>query len=125
MHDTDGEVLMWIGSNTDIDDVKQAEEELKKLMLREQQARAEAQGANRVKDEFLAMVSHELRTPLNAITGWAHLLQGGTLDQANSERAVETIARNAKAQATIINELLDTSRTVSYTHLTLPTKRIV
>lgn len=113
MHDTDGEVLMWIGSNTDIDDVKQAEEELKKLMLREQQARAEAQGANRVKDEFLAMVSHELRTPLNAITGWAHLLQGGTLDQANSERAVETIARNAKAQATIINELLDTSRIIS------------
>ncbi|MEP6741891.1 MAG: chemotaxis protein CheB [bacterium] len=97
----------------DISERKRAEAGLKALMTREHAARAEAEGANRVKDEFLAMVSHELRTPLSAITGWVHLLQGGKLDQATSERALETIAGNAKAQATIINSLLDTARIIS------------
>ncbi len=98
----DGAVLVLV----DITKLKQTEREIAA-------ARAEAEGANRVKDEFLAMVSHELRTPLNAITGWVQLLQGGQLDQTTSERAVETIARNAKAQATIINSLLDTARIIS------------
>jgi two-component system CheB/CheR fusion protein len=88
---------------------KLAEEELKKLMQQEQAARAEAEAANRVRDEFLAMVSHELRTPLNAIVGWTHLLKRGALTQPDTERAIETIERNAKAQASIINELLDVS----------------
>jgi len=92
---------------------KLAEEELKILMQQEQAARAEAEAANRVRDEFLAMVSHELRTPLNAIVGWTHLLKLGALNQPDSERAIETIERNAKAQATIINELLDVSRVIS------------
>ncbi|MGH9972124.1 MAG: PAS domain-containing hybrid sensor histidine kinase/response regulator [Pyrinomonadaceae bacterium] len=113
MRDAEGKVLMWIGSNTEIDDQKRAEVELKELMKREREARATAEIANRVKDEFLAIVSHELRTPLNAIVGWAQLLKSGTLDQRESERAIQTIDRNAKAQGTIINELLDTSRIIS------------
>ncbi|MGH9956866.1 MAG: ATP-binding protein, partial [Pyrinomonadaceae bacterium] len=108
-----GEIIRWFGTCTDIDDQKQVEVELKELMERERKARAAAEVANRVKDEFLAMVSHELRTPLNAIAGWARLLMSGKLDQETSQRAVETIDRNAGAQATIINELLDTARIVS------------
>jgi CheY-like chemotaxis protein len=82
-------------------------------MDKEKAARAEAEAANRVKDEFLAIVSHELRTPLNAIVGWTHLLMHGKLDQSHSERAIQTIDRNATAQAAIISELLDVSRIIS------------
>src|SRR2546422_4198769 len=92
---------------------KQAETEREQLLLAEQQARTEAQEANRVKDEFLAMISHELRAPLNAIVGWSHLLKSGKLDQKTVERAIETIDQNAAMQGTIINELLDTSRIIS------------
>lgn len=87
-----------------------AEEERVLLLAREKAAREEAQTANRAKDEFLAMLSHELRTPLNAILGWARLLAGGTLTEANAARAVETIERNARAQARLIEDLLDISR---------------
>ena len=73
----------------------------------------QAQEANRTKDEFLATVSHELRTPLNSILGWARMLVTGRLDQANSSRAVEIIERNAKAQAQLIEDLLDISRIIS------------
>jgi signal transduction histidine kinase/CheY-like chemotaxis protein len=69
--------------------------------------------ANRVKDEFLATLSHELRTPLNAVLGWARMLRSGRLDSAAQARAVETIERNARAQATLIEDLLDMSRIVS------------
>jgi hypothetical protein len=65
-------------------------------------ARAEAETANRMKDEFLATVSHEIRTPLNAIIGWSHLLRSGRLDEPTAARALETIDRNAKSQAQII-----------------------
>ncbi|MDX6557964.1 MAG: hypothetical protein QOF72_1013 [Blastocatellia bacterium] len=97
----------------DISGRKRAEAELETLMTREQNARAEAETANRVKDEFLAMVSHELRTPLNAIRGWTQLLKSGKLDQPQTERAIETIDRNARAQVTIINELLDVAGIIS------------
>jgi PAS domain S-box-containing protein len=73
----------------------------------------EAQRANRMKDEFLATVSHELRTPLNSMLGWARMLRTGRLDSAHSLRALETIERNAKAQAQIIEDLLDISRIIS------------
>jgi signal transduction histidine kinase/CheY-like chemotaxis protein len=73
----------------------------------------EAQRVNRVKDEFLATLSHELRTPLNAILGWARLLRLGKLDEAAEARAVETIERNASAQAQLIEDLLDVSRIIS------------
>jgi CheY-like chemotaxis protein len=66
-----------------------------------------------LKDEFLATISHELRNPLNAIMGWAHMLRLGKLTEANAERAVETIYRNAKSQAQLVADLLDVSRIIS------------
>jgi len=75
----------------------------------------EAQQANRVKDDFLALLSHELRTPLNAIVGWTHLLRTGELDAATSQRALTTIDRNARLQSQLIADILDVSRIVSGT----------
>jgi signal transduction histidine kinase/ActR/RegA family two-component response regulator len=99
---------------------KQAEEalraikdELESLLIREQMARAEAETANRMKDEFLATVSHELRTPLNAIIGWSHMLLRTSLDQATATRALKTIERNAKSQAQLIEDILDVSRVIT------------
>jgi signal transduction histidine kinase/ActR/RegA family two-component response regulator len=90
-----------------------AEEALRAALVREQMARSEAQVANRMKDEFLATVSHELRTPLNAIIGWSHLLRSGRLDAATIARGVETIDRNAKSQAQLIEDILDVSRMIT------------
>jgi two-component system, chemotaxis family, CheB/CheR fusion protein len=113
MRDSQERVLMWIGSNTDIDDVKRAEEERERLLASEQQARREADEANRMKDEFLATVSHELRTPLNAILGWAEILKRGGLEEQTAAHGVEIIARNARAQNQLISDLLDVSRIIS------------
>ena len=93
--------------------LQSATDELKKFLISEQLARAEAEMANRMKDEFLATVSHELRTPLNAIIGWSHMLRSGKLSQESVERAVETIERNAKAQAQLVEDLLDVSRIIT------------
>ena len=84
-----------------------------RLLASEKLARSEAERANRLKDEFLATISHELRNPLNAIMGWAHMLQLGKLNEANTERAVETIYRNAKSQSQLVSDLLDVSRIIS------------
>jgi PAS domain S-box-containing protein len=73
----------------------------------------EAQEANRVKDEFLATLSHELCTPLAAILSWSHLLRTGRLDVEKRARAIETIERNAKAQARLIEDILDVSRVIT------------
>lgn len=97
----------------DITDRKQAEEERRLLLDSAQAARAEADTANGIKDEFLATVSHELRTPLSAILGWSQLLASGNLDQQEAKRAVETILRNARAQREIIDDLLDISRIIT------------
>lgn len=75
-----------------------------------QKAQEAAEAANRVKDEFLAIVSHELRSPLNPILGWARLLKKQQLEPATIDRALETIERNAKVQAQLIDDLLDVSR---------------
>lgn len=91
----------------------QAEQERARLLVREQQARAEAEAANRTKDEFLATLSHELRTPLTAILGWSHLLRMGRLPTDSIETALETIERNAKSQSQLIDDLLDVSRIVT------------
>jgi PAS domain S-box-containing protein len=72
-----------------------------------------AQVANRTKDEFLATLSHELRTPLNAVLGWSHMLSTGTLPSDLQRRAFEAIERNARAQAQLVDDLLDVSRIVS------------
>jgi signal transduction histidine kinase/CheY-like chemotaxis protein len=92
---------------------EEAEEKLRASLVREQIARAEAESANRMKDEFLATVSHELRTPLNAIMGWSHMLRSGKLDQATMVRAFETIDRSAKSQAQLIEDILDVSRVIT------------
>jgi hypothetical protein len=82
-------------------------------LVREQSARAEAEAANRTKDQFLATLSHELRTPLNAIYGWARMLRSGTLDETTSGRAVDVIERSARVQVQMIDDLLDVSRIIS------------
>ena len=112
-----------IGTLTIIEDVtervsREAElqaqlEDRSRLLSNEKLARNEAERANRLKDEFLATISHELRNPLNAIMGWAHMMRLGKLTPANTERAVETIYRNAKSQSQLVADLLDVSRIIS------------
>jgi signal transduction histidine kinase/ActR/RegA family two-component response regulator len=93
--------------------LRAAKNELEELLVREHMARTEAESANRMKDEFLATISHELRTPLNAIIGWAHLLRYDRLDEATVARGIETIERNAKSQAQLIEDILDVSRVIT------------
>jgi len=88
-------------------------EKLRQLLIREREAREEAQTANRLKDEFLASASHELRTPLSAILGWVKILLKGRLDQVKSVQALETVERNATILSRLIDDLLDISRIIS------------
>jgi K+-sensing histidine kinase KdpD/ActR/RegA family two-component response regulator len=78
-----------------------------------QQARTEAETANRLKDEFVSIVSHDLRTPLNAMLGWTAMLQKGTLDPSITARALRSIHDNATRQAKLIDDLLDFSRIIA------------
>src|SRR3712207_4897331 len=87
--------------------------ERERLLDAERAARAEAERANRIKDEFVAMVSHELRTPLNAILGWTQLMMRGKHDAATVERGLDIVSRNTRLQAQLISDLLDISRIVS------------
>jgi PAS domain S-box-containing protein len=106
IRDRNGRVVRWFGTNTDIHERKTFEQSL-------QDARAEAERASRMKDEFLATLSHELRTPLNAIFGWAQILKMRAALPAELAQGVEVIERNARAQGTIIADLLDMSAIVS------------
>jgi PAS domain S-box-containing protein len=114
LRDEQGRVIGLIGVATDITERKDAQRELEKLVVAEQRLRAEAERANRAKDEFLAIVSHELRSPLNALRGWSHLLATTRpLDASLIERAAKAIKRNVDHQTRLIDDLLDTSRIVS------------
>ncbi|MEP6743746.1 MAG: MASE1 domain-containing protein [bacterium] len=121
--DDNGDALGMRGVTMDVTRTIQAENERSELLVREREARAQAEEANRLKDEFLANTSHELRTPLNAIVGWSRLLRSGQLDENTSAHAFEAIERNAWSQAQIVNDLLDVSRIITgKLHLTyLPT----
>jgi PAS domain S-box-containing protein len=84
-----------------------------RLYEAERRSRAEAEAANRTKDEFLATLSHELRTPLTAILGWTRLLRTANLEETTAAHALETVERNARAQAQLIEDLLDVSRIIT------------
>lgn len=105
-----GQFEGYIGSVIDITERKQVEIERDMVLQLEQTARAEAERANRIKDEFLAVLSHELRSPLNPILGWSQLLRGGKLSADKTAKALETIERNARLQSQLIEDLLDVSR---------------
>ncbi|MCW5315725.1 PAS domain S-box protein [Nostoc sp. KVJ3] len=94
----------------DITDRKLAEKECDRLLECERTARKQAEIANKVKDEFLAVLSHELRTPLNPILGWSKMLRTRKFDQKTTNHALETIERSAKLQTQLIEDLLDVSR---------------
>ena len=114
LRDEHGRVFGLIGVATDITERKTAQRDLEKLVVAEQRLRAEAERANRAKDEFLAIVSHELRSPLNALRGWSHLLATTQpLEESLVERAARAIKRNVDHQTRLIDDLLDTSRIVS------------
>ena len=109
----EGEV---IGASKLIQDITardRLERQRQQLLAREQALRVQAEAAGRMKDEFLATISHELRTPLSAILGWATMLNRGKLEPAIASRGLESIERNAKAQAQLIEDLLDVSRIIS------------
>jgi PAS domain S-box-containing protein len=120
-YNAEGKPLRMSGVNLDIDEQKlaaaavyetkaRADAEREELLAAERSARSTAERASALKDDFLATLSHELRTPLNAILGWTHVLQGGTADPARTREGLEVIARNARAQAQIVEDLLDMNR---------------
>ncbi len=111
--DRSGEPTRFDGVTLDISRQKRFEEEREALLAAERQARLEAERASRMKDEFLATLSHELRTPLSAILGWTHLLGRAGAPAVDVAKAAATIERNARAQARLIEELLDVSRITS------------
>jgi PAS domain S-box-containing protein len=98
---------------TDLSQIQRTERRLARLLASEQAARADAERANTMKDEFLATVSHELRTPLNAILGWVSMLRRDTLDAARRDKAITVIERNARSQSQLIDDLLDVSRMIT------------
>ena len=90
-----------------------AEREREQLLIRESNARREAETASRAKDEFLATLSHELRTPLNAIVGWTRMLLDGTMDERSARKALQVIDRNAHLQTQLVADILDVSRIIT------------
>ncbi|MCP6762321.1 MAG: GAF domain-containing protein [Fischerella sp. CENA71] len=113
IRDESGHVVQLVVISRDITKQKLAESERERLLQREQIARTEAESANRMKDEFLAVLSHELRSPLNPILGWTSLLRKGRLDAVKTAHALESIERNTKLQVQLIEDLLDVSRILS------------
>jgi signal transduction histidine kinase/CheY-like chemotaxis protein len=96
-----------------ISELQRSEEARGQLLVRAERARAEAEAANRIKDEFLATLSHELRTPLTSLLGWASVLREANRDESVLAQGLDAIDRNARVQAQLIDDLLDVSRIVS------------
>jgi PAS domain S-box-containing protein len=116
----DGTVVGMLGFVQDVTKQKATEEATQRSKAEAERSAAEnerlfrqAEESSRLKEEFLATVSHELRTPLNAILGWARMLRSGQLTSENATKAIDTIERNARAQAQLIDDLLDVSRIVT------------
>lgn len=105
-------ITHFVAIQRDVTVRKHMEQERDRLLEREQATRAEAEAANRIKDEFLATLSHELRTPLTPILGWSKLLQSNKLSQAQLQEALAKIEQHAKRQARLVDDLLDLSRIV-------------
>ena len=99
-------------------ELRSAQQEREKLLLRERAARERAERADRAKDEFIAALSHELRTPLNAVLGWMFILQHEAMSAADRTKATDAVIRNAAVLARLIEDLLDTSR-ITTGHLIL------
>ncbi len=115
--DESGKMVSVLSLVLDVTERKRAEAERareaaerQRLLKLEQKARAQAEAANRIKDEFLAVLSHELRSPLNPILGWTNILRTRKCDEKTTSRALEIIERNAKLQTQLIEDLLDVSR---------------
>jgi PAS domain S-box-containing protein len=113
IRDAEGTIIGAAKVARDITERKRAEAERERLLAATEVAKAEAEAANRIKDDFLATLSHELRTPLNAIVGWAKILRSSKVDGEDLEEGLSAIDRNSQAQAQIIEDLLDISRIVS------------
>ena len=113
IRDATGRIIGASKIARNITDQKRAASREREALHQAQQARKQAEEASRTKDEFLATISHELRTPMTAIVGWTRLLLSGQLRADLQQRAIETIDRNARSQAQLIEDLLDVSRIVS------------
>jgi PAS domain S-box-containing protein len=111
--DETGHLAFLAPTGSDITDLKRAESQRDDLLQAERAARTAAERASLLKDEFLATLSHELRTPLNGILGWSHIMQNQSADAEMIAQGLEVIERNARAQAQIIEDLLDMSRIMS------------
>ena len=110
MREANGTVDTILTVAIDVTEQVSSRRTVERLARREEAARRAAEEASRAKDEFLSTLSHELRTPLNAVVGWSHLLRTGAVPEDQRERAFETIERNARAQAKLIEDMLDLSR---------------
>jgi signal transduction histidine kinase/PleD family two-component response regulator len=108
--DERGEIVEWFGAAQDVTRRREAEAARERAMRTAEAARAEAEAANRAKDEFLATVSHELRSPLQGIMGWLSLLKQGRLDATRSARAFEAVERSVRLQAQLVHDIMDVSR---------------
>lgn len=113
LRDERGKLVSVLSLVLDVTARQSAEEERAASLLRERDARRHAEEADRLKDEFLATLSHELRTPLTSILGWASMIRSGEVEGSNTTRAIETIERNARSQARLIDDLLDVSRIIT------------
>ena len=113
LRDDRGNLVSVLSLVLDVTARQSAEDERAALLVRERDARRHAEEADRLKDEFLATLSHELRTPLTSILGWASMIRNGEVEGSNATRAIETIERNARSQARLIDDLLDVSRIIT------------